>query len=129
MEDIFAFDNIEFNSDNPKMTSVEFVEKTKKMLNEIMNEYSSAHSWRLITEEEFKVTPCDSCKGESEFEFCGKKVNCVQDRERGDCGERVFDNEGFLEFIEQEIMFGASPFIELMTCDIVEPLPNTTSVF
>lgn len=83
MEDIFAFDNIEFNSDNPKMTSVEFVEKTKKMLNEIMNEYSSAHSWRLITEEEFKVTPCDSCKGESEFEFCGKKVNCVQDRERG----------------------------------------------
>jgi hypothetical protein len=123
MEDIFDLEHLDFIDSSPKMTSEEFVSKTKKLLSKIMSDYSNAWSWRRITEEEFKITPCDACKGESEFEFCGKKVNCVADREMGECAERVFDSEDFVQSLEDAMFHDKdSPFIDLMECEITKPV-------
>ncbi len=103
----------------PKMTSEDFISKTKKLLSEIETAYG--HSWqnRTITDKELDVAPCEECKGSSCFKWHDKEVNCFQDPEQGQCYERFFDADGFAEFMEEEIIFGNKPFYELLSCDIV----------
>lgn len=117
MEDIFDF-NLEDKT--PEMSSDEFVNKTKALLNKITNAYWT-ESWydRRITDEEYKIAPCEGCKGDGCFVKDDIHVQCVADKEEGVCYEKCFDEGLFAQLIKEEIIEGYnSPIYDLINCKI-----------
>lgn len=78
------------------MSKDEFVEKTKKLLNYISNQYSKGwHSRRLKDKEYPEESVCDKCTGCGTFKLNEEDAECVADREEGECYVRYFDAEEF----------------------------------
>ena len=106
-----------------KMTMVDFVNKTRKILNKINQEYSSAIAWRRIEEHEYEQQDCDNCKGNCTIIRNGIEFNCVPDKSEGECFVLEFQYELFSDEIEN-IMFQDSnySFYELLNCEIINDL-------
>jgi len=103
----------------PKMTKDEFIVKAIGFLKAIESEYGKSWSSRMLPDEERDIAPCDICKAEGSFELNGRTINCVSDRESGDCYERVFDVESFSAFIETQ-MFEKDEFYGLLNTEFNE---------
>lgn len=78
------------------MSKDEFVEKTKKLLNYISNQYSKGWQSRRLKDEEYpEESVCDKCTGCGTFKLNEEDAECVADREEGECYVRYFDAEEF----------------------------------
>lgn len=120
MEDIFNTDfTMEENSQPPKMTKDEFIQKTRSMLQVIMDGYIS--NWKD------KENTCSRCNG---FLYICEggvgAVDCPSCKGTGRINVRVFDTENFVEFIEHGVIFGEQPFLNLLHCEIVDTEQNAT---
>lgn len=107
-----------------KMTSKEFVLKTKTMLKNILDEWSNSHSRKFDTEDDSEENVCDRCGGYAQIEQGGDIVDCNVCDGTGQNNEVVFDTESFLEFITHTVIFGSEPFYELMECELVDKKTN-----
>jgi DnaJ-class molecular chaperone len=122
MEDIFNTDfTMDENSQTPKMTKDEFIQKTRSMLQAIMDGYSSNWKDKYNEEdEESEENTCSRCNG---FLYICEggvgDVDCPSCNGTGLNNERVFDTENFVEFIEHGVIFGEQPFLDLLHCEIV----------
>lgn len=101
------------------MTNAEFVEKTKTMLRHIIEGYS-AHWRNKFSEEDDPNNVCQRCGGGTQIVQGGDVVDCTSCNGTGLSSERIFDVEGFADFMEHEVFFGDQPFVELMECKIIE---------
>ena len=121
MEDIFNTDfTMEENSQPPKMTKDEFIQKTRSMLQAIMDGYSSNWKDKFNEDDESEENTCSRCNGFLYIcEGGGGDVDCPSCNGTGLNGERVFDTENFVEFIEHGVIFGEQPFLDLLHCEIV----------
>jgi len=122
------FDEIFKNTEPYKpvqMTADEFIIKAKKLLNSLSSEYNSAWFSRRITDAEYSIAPCEGCKGDGCFKNGEKEVRCVADREEGECYERCFDGDQFLDAVENDIIYGHTPFFDLIECTIKKETPKT----
>jgi DnaJ-class molecular chaperone len=127
MEDIFNTDfTMDENSQPPKMTKDEFIQKTRSMLQAIMDGYSS--NWKdkyNEDDEESEENTCSRCNG---FLYICEggvgDVDCPSCKGTGLNNERVFDTENFVEFIEHGVIFGEQPFLDLLHCEIVNTEQN-----
>jgi len=113
-----------FNSDddtieNKKLTTDEFVIETRKILSKIDNEFQKANKWVLVTDEEYEKQDCDNCKGNCVIIRNGKELNCTPDKNEGECFVLDFQNEQFVNEIEN-IMFHntAYLFYDLLSCEL-----------
>jgi len=126
MEDIFNTDfTMVENSQPPKMTKDEFIQKTRSMLQLIIDGYSS--NWKdkyNEDDEESEENTCSRCGGFTQIEQGGETVDCTSCGGTGINGERVFDKETFVEFIEHDVIFGEQPFLDLLHCEIVDTEQN-----
>lgn len=104
-------------SEEQKMSSEEFITKTKILLMKIDKEYAASWYSRKLNEQEYQIAPCDQCKGNGCFKKDDIQIDCIQDREQGECYERLFDADLFSTSIEQ-IMFNETDFYELITTSI-----------
>lgn len=104
-----------------KMTSEEFVLKTKALLKNILDEWSDSHSRKFDAEDDSEGNVCDRCDGYSQIEQGGDIVDCNVCDGTGQNNEVVFDTESFSEFMTHTVIFGSEPFYELMECEILEP--------
>ena len=123
MEDIFNTDfTMEENSQPPKMTKDEFIQKTRSMLQAIMDGYSINWKDKYSEEdEESEENTCTRCNGFLYIEQGGVgDVDCPSCNGTGLNSERVFDTENFVEFIEHDVIFGKQPFLDLLHCEIVD---------
>ena len=123
MEDIFNTDfTMEENSQPPKMTKDEFIQKTRSMLQAIMDGYCSNWKDKYSEEdEESEENTCTRCNGFLYIEQGGVgDVDCPSCNGTGLKSERVFDTENFVEFIEHGVIFGEQPFLDLLHCEIVD---------
>lgn len=123
MDDIFDLgSDVELDSQPPKMTKDEFIKKTRLMLKLILDEYG--RNWKNKyneDDEENEENTCSRCNGFLYIEQGGfGGVDCPCCNGTGLNSERVFDAEPFLEFIEQDVMFGNQPFLDLIYCEIVD---------
>lgn len=122
MEDIFNTDfTTEINSQPPKITKDEFIQKTRSMLQAIMEEYS--RSWKNKyneVDDETGENTCSRCGGFTQIEQGGETIDCTSCNGTGINYERVFDSETFLDFMEHNVIFGEQPFLDLLHCDIVD---------
>lgn len=115
------FDDIFKNTEPytpPEMTSEEFIKKAKQLLSSLSSEYNSAWFSRRVTDEERDIAPCDGCKGNGCFKKGDTEINCVVDNEEGECFVRLFDSEQFLDAVENDIIYGHTPFFDLIECTI-----------
>ena len=124
MEDIFNTNfTMEENLQLPRMTKDEFIQKTRSMLQAIMDGYSS--SWKDKYNEESEENTCSRCNG---FLYICEggvgDVDCPSCNGTGLNNERVFDTENFVEFIEHGVIFGEQPFLDLLHCEIVDTEQN-----
>lgn len=122
MEDIFNTDfTMEENSQPPKMTKDEFIQKTRSMLQAIMDEYSSNWKDKFDEDDESEENTCSRCNG---FLYICEggvgDVDCPSCKGTGLNSERVFDTENFVSFIEHDVIFGEHPFLDLLHCEIVD---------
>lgn len=121
MEDIFNTDfTMEENSQPPKMTKDEFIQKTRLMLQAIMDGYSSNWKGKFDEDDESEENTCTRCGGFTQIEQGGNTVDCTSCGGTGMNYERVFDTENFVEFIEHGVIFGEQPFLDLLHCEIVD---------
>ena len=120
MEDIFNTDfTMEENSQPPKMTKDEFIQKTRSMLQAIMDGYTI--NWKDKYSEEDEENTCTRCNGFLYIEQGGVgDGDCPSCNGTGLNSERVFDTENFVEFIEHGVIFGEQPFLNLLHCEIVD---------
>lgn len=95
------------------MTKDDFIAKTKELLKNILEKYSECH----VSDGE---GGCYQCNGNAYIERGGDIVDCSTCKGTGERGEPVFNSGKFLEFIEHEIMFGESPFLELIHVEVIE---------
>lgn len=102
------------------MTKDEFIQKTKAMLSAIMDGYSMHWSNRFSEDGDSGENSCLRCGGFTQIEQGGYIVDCTSCEGTGLSSERVFDEEGFVEFMEHTVLFGTEPFLELMNCEILE---------
>lgn len=102
------------------MTKDEFIQKTKAMLSAIIDGYSGHWSNRFEEDDESEENSCPRCGGFTQIERGGYVVDCTSCKGTGLSNERVFDKDGFVEFMEHTVMFGTEPFLELMECEIIE---------
>jgi len=101
------------------ITKDQFIEKTKAMLRVIMDGYTSHWSNKFNENDESEENVCLRCNGFTQIEQGGDSVDCYLCNGTGVNSERVFDHDGFLEFMEHTVMFGNEPFLELMECEII----------
>jgi DnaJ-class molecular chaperone len=121
MEDIFDTDfTMEENSQLRKMTKDEFIQKTRSMLQAIMDEYSSNWKDKFDEDDESEENTCSRCGGFTQIEQGGETVDCTSCNGTGLSSERVFDTENFMEFMEHDVIFGEQPFLDLLHCEIVD---------
>jgi hypothetical protein len=122
MEDIFDndFTMDGENSQPPKMTKDQFIQKTRSMLQAIMDGYSSNWKDKFDEEDESEENTCTRCGGFTQIEQGGEIVDCTSCGGTGMNCERVFDTENFVEFIEHGVIFGEQPFLDLLHCEIVD---------
>ena len=120
MEDIFdTYFTMEENSQPPKMTKDEFIQKTRSMLQTIMDGYSSNWKDKFDEDDESEENTCSRCGGFTQIEQGGETVDCTSCNGTGLSSERVFDTENFMEFMEHDVIFGEQPFLDLLHCEIV----------
>lgn len=104
----------------PVFSSDEFVSKTKDMLRFIENGYSSFWKIPEYSEDALECTTCGGflyvCQGGV------ADLDCPSCDGTGKDLEKVFDAEGFSEFIEHSVMYGNQPFNELIHCIINKPV-------
>lgn len=118
---LYNFDDI-FNTQEEiqepiNMGKDEFVEKTKKLLNCIADQYSKSWKSKRLTEEEYpEEIICDKCTGCGTFKFNEEYDECVVDREEGECYVRYFDAEEFGLEIEEKM----DDLYDLINVDNVE---------
>jgi len=105
------------------MTKDEFIQKTKAMLSAIMDRYTMCWSNRFEEDDESEENSCPRCGGFTQIEQGGYIVDCYSCKGTGLSNERVFDKDGFVEFMEHTVMFGTEPFLELMECEILPEHP------
>ena len=113
MENEQLFDSKNEGEEIIKMTPDEFVKKTKVILQQFDKEYATSWYNRKLYDAEYDLAPCEKCKGCGSFKNGDKEIECVQDREQGECHQRLFDHELFTSSIEQ-IMFGETDFYTLL---------------
>ncbi len=101
----------------PQMTKDEFIEKAKIVLRKIMDGYS--RHWKDHFDES-EENQCSRCSGFTQIIQGGEIADCPSCKGTGMNSERVFDIEGFSEFIEHEVLFGELPFLELLECEILK---------
>lgn len=123
MCDFFDLDN-NLNDDvniasPPNMTKDEFIQKTRSMLQLILDEYTRNWKDTFDEEDESDENICTRCSGFTQIEQCGETVDCTSCGGTGMNSERVFDAESFLEFIEHDMIFGSQPFLDLLYCEVV----------
>lgn len=101
MEDLFEYTESEFHS----MPKEEFIEKAKKVLNEINNLYTRSYLTKIVTDSlRPEESVCEACKGCGTIkDESGGELDCYQDREEGDCYYKIFDAENFGFDIEERI--------------------------
>ena len=127
MEDIFNSDfTTEESLELPKMTKDEFIQKTRSMLQVIMDGYSSNWKDKYNEEdEENEENTCSRCNG---FLYICEggvgDVDCPSCKGTGFNNERIFDAENFIEFVEHDVIFGEQPFLDLLYCEIVDTVHN-----
>lgn len=102
------------------MTKDEFIQKAKAILSTIMDGYTMHWSNRFSEDDESDENQCHRCGGWMQIEQGGNIVDCYSCKGTGLSNERVFDTDGFVEFMEHTVMFGTEPFLELMECEILE---------
>jgi hypothetical protein len=121
-KDIFDFDSIEKMGMEESMiiefTKDEFINKARSVLNSILDLYTQSWYSRILSEDESEIAPCEGCKGDGCFLFKDEEVNCIQDKEEGECYERLFDEDGFISGMTDDIIFGPAPFMELLAANI-----------
>jgi hypothetical protein len=90
MEDFFNIQELE----PCKMSQKEYFEKTKAVLNKIVDSYSKGWQSRVLRDGEHpEESVCDKCTGRGLFLENGEEKECVQDREQGYCFHRFCDYE------------------------------------
>lgn len=101
------------------ITKDEFIQKTKALLSVIMDGYKSHWSVKFNEDDDSEDNVCSRCNGFTQIEQGGDTVDCYMCNGTGASMEKVFDHDGFLEFMEHTIIFGSEPFLELMECEII----------
>ena len=102
------------------MIQMEFVEKTKSVLNKICNSYSQAGQSRILRDGEYpEESVCDKCTGCGLFMYNGEERECVQDRSQGHCFYRFCDYEQVGQSIETNLedMFDLLSVDEIVNSD------------
>lgn len=107
-----------------KMSTMDFVNKTRMILAKIYKEYAVANQWRMVEEHEYKQQDCDNCKGECTILRNGKELSCVPDNSKGECFVLEFAHESFVEELEN-IMFHDDKysFYDLLSCEVINEAP------
>lgn len=95
------------------MTKDDFIAKTRELLKSILEKYSECH----VPDGEGS---CYQCNGNAYIERGGEIIDCSTCKGTGEGGDVVFNYEKFLYFVEHEIMFGSSPFLDLINVDVIE---------
>ena len=95
--DLDNFFNMTEDKQEPiNMSKDEFVEKTKKLLNYISDQYCKGWQSRALKDEEYpEESICDKCTGCGAFKLNNEDSECVRDYEQGECYVRYFDAEEF----------------------------------
>lgn len=122
-------DATELVEDGPvTMTKNEFIQKTKSMLSDILNEYSECCGNKPTYDDDSEESVCQRCGGGTQIIQGGEIVDCTSCNGTGISKDRVFKTERFVEFIEHTVMFGPQPFLDLLHCDVVQEPMNWISV-
>jgi hypothetical protein len=121
MDNIFNINiDDDFDVQPIKMTRDEFIKKTKSMLKLILEEYSK--NWKnkySDSDDEIDDSICNRCNGFLFIEQGGiGDVDCPNCNGTGLNSERIFDVQSFMEFLENDVMFGDQPFLNLLNCEI-----------
>jgi len=121
MENInFDFFSEEFDEKEiVKMNISDYVSKTKKILSDIHEEYSSCWFKTEVSSLDVeKCCDCDNCKGSCIIVKDDNEFECITDYEEGMCCIREFDNERFSQFMEDVMFNDDSNFYELLESDV-----------
>jgi hypothetical protein len=118
---IDEFFNSDIEEEKPlKMTTLDFINKTRQILSKIDKEMGGAHKWRIITDDEYDQQDCNNCKGECTILKNGMGLKCIPNKEEGECFVLEFQYETFLDELEN-IMFHDDKysFYDLLSCEVV----------
>jgi hypothetical protein len=116
MEDIFSLNTTE-ELPLPTISKDDYIMQSREVFKHIDKEYSKCWNSQVVTDDESEIAPCENCKGEGFFTVNGIMTDCFQDREQGQCYKRTFNQERFIEFMEQEYIF--SGFDGLVFTEII----------
>ena len=77
-----------------KMGQKEFLEKTKALLNKVLNSYCQGWQSRSLMDDEYpEESVCDKCTGTGTFMNEGEEKECIIDGEAGYCYHKFCDYE------------------------------------
>jgi len=99
------------------MSQKEYFEKTKAVLDKIVDSYSKGWKIRFLRDGEHpEESVCDECTGCGLFFYNGEEKECFRDTEQGDCFHRFCDYEQVGMDLEScmEDIFGLSAVDEIV---------------
>jgi hypothetical protein len=115
MQEILNAPDVGKNIDEMELSKDEFIQKTRLMLQDILDKHKN--SFKDVFDENKKT--CQHCGGFGIIEEGGNgNITCRSCKGSGIGNGKVFDIEGFMDYIEFDVMFGKSPFLELLFCKI-----------
>lgn len=100
--DIFEFSQSQASEPETKITKDEYIHRSKLILEAINKAYTDAWHWKAMTDEEAPdESVCDACK---ERGTTNTGLECVQDKEDGQCFYRMCDIDYLNEEIELQLV-------------------------
>jgi hypothetical protein len=120
--DIFDLFNLDTEPIQPyKMDKNEFFVRTKKLLENLSNNFSQSFFNRYLMDFEYpEESICDKCTGCGTFIYDGEEKECYQDREHGECLHRLCDYEQIGMYLEDNIV----ELCELLSVDEIVDIKN-----
>lgn len=122
MEDIFNIDLIIDENQFPlKITKNDFIEETRLILQTIFDGYKNNLEFKFNEDDESEENNCFTCNGYGYICENGvSDIDCPSCKGTGASNERILNKEKFIEFIENDIIFGDNIFLELLDCEIID---------
>jgi hypothetical protein len=114
-DDLFNDDDMTF-LEPIKLSKDEFIIKTKKLIEDIMQEYGQC--FESYNPEIQDPPNCNRCHGWTQIEQGGETVDCYVCNGEGIIKYAELNKERFVQFLEESILF--NDFNELLSCEISE---------
>lgn len=95
-----------------KMTTTEFVAKTRTFVSAVANLYWTNWEWRGLSGNEYDERDCDNCHGQCTIKHWDDEWDVIPDREAGECYARIFNSANYA--FEMGELIEKMDYIELL---------------